>query len=650
MISKEIYSTSNWKNYFGQKEWVLYCLFITLGIVLRWTGLADRPFHHDESLYALYGHYAFMEPSTRFYQYQPLLHGPLLFNLYPYVYQTFGVSQWSARMPMSLLGSLLTLAPFLFRNYFHKITLLFITCLFSLSPSLIYWSRFIGHDLFVFGAMVLMLYGYVLKNHQFKSCFIILGLILHFCIKENAYVTCAILLGYLIFEYFFKSLYKMEKDSLIEKMLANLKSYPLAFLGAIFFSMFIYCFLYSAGFQYPKGILDGIYRESLSYWFNQHHIERIKGPFLFNFFLLSWYDFIFILCLLVHYFHFYYRASRALLISSLSAVAISFVGYALFKSGNSSLFLVWIKTFFKLKIPLDFFGPFILISHAINVSIYHLKQKQDTSAFWGYIFFSFFFTYSFLGEKVPWLSMYVLIPGFIYLGLYFQSVFSKYPASFFREHFWNKFFLYQFIILITISLIVFQQGEFWGAIIWLVIGVLYFILYFSNRKFNYLLRYSVASTLLMIVGLFNLRMALITNFSRAGSETEFISQVHTTQVFHKMNLEIRKQILTPLSGKRPKVMVLYDPIWPAAWYFKDLPEYSIRMYPTKQSDFDFIITRSITDPELLKTHNVLAIPLRGWWVPDYELMGLQQFLEYAFHHNPWSTSGFLFVTYARKKN
>src|SRR5690606_37038682 len=81
--------------------WLLVlCAYV---LYSRVWGLADKVMHHDESLFAYYGYWLCKGNG---YDYQPILHGPVLQFLSAFFFLLFGDSQWTMRLP-SLLGGLL---------------------------------------------------------------------------------------------------------------------------------------------------------------------------------------------------------------------------------------------------------------------------------------------------------------------------------------------------------------------------------------------------------------------------------------------------------------------------------------------------------------------------------------------------------------
>lgn len=572
-------------DYFTKKQWCLVLFLLLMGLFLRWYQLDVRPYHHDEALHAIHGYYIYSDPEHKYYRYNPLLHGPLLYNLLPFVYDTFGISNWSGRMLMALLGSLMIFVPLLFRRYFTPPFLIVLTAFLSLSPSLIYWSRFLCHDFLMISCMAAMLYAVAVSEERYKGFLFAFAFILAFCIKANSYITLLFLLVFLAYEFILSP-----KENLLFSLFRYLRRNYLWTLGGLLCGAFIFCWLYSSFFRHWDGVLDGIYRKSLAYWWNQHEIERIKGPFLFYFFNLSWYELAFVSLLFIQLIHIYWRAKWYYLVGTLFSLFFGF--YIFFFYEAPSTLLVFVKSFFKLKFPLDGIAPFFIMAQGVLLTTYHLLRKEKLLAFFAYWFWGAFFTYSFLGEKVPWLMSYIFIPGLIYLHLYWQKNFP----------------------------LVFLKG---------------------------------AKILFVLFIIFNLRMSIITNFSRAGGDTEYISQVHTTEAFHQVAQKLRYEMTTGVDAKKTTNLTLDDSVWPLSWYLRDLyPQYqfSMPLYGGLEQ-FDYVImgTHNSLRKELEKTHQTYFIPLRHWWVPDFPNMTFKNFLVYAFFHVPWNSPGSLNIIFSKKR-
>ncbi|NCP46630.1 MAG: hypothetical protein GW818_09495, partial [Flavobacteriales bacterium] len=137
------------------------------------------------------------------------------------------------------------------------------------------WSRYLRHDYLVLLEITVGIFLYIARP---KHWIILLGFVsgLHFSTKENFFVHLALLAGFVL-----------TKDIITKKFkLPKLKEVGIFVLGFLLSSIP----LYTGWFQYWPGFLDGAYRKSLSYWFNQHHVERIKGPFFYNSLIISIYE------------------------------------------------------------------------------------------------------------------------------------------------------------------------------------------------------------------------------------------------------------------------------------------------------------------------------------------------------------------------
>src|SRR5690606_20769121 len=77
----------------------------------------------------------------------------------------------------------------------------------------------------------------------------------------------------------------------------------------------------------------------------------------------------------------------------------------------------------------DVLGFFIFVSQSLIATVTHLLERNRALAFFGYMFLAHLATYSYLGEKVPWLTTYPFVTGLIYLALYFDGYFRRYPLT-----------------------------------------------------------------------------------------------------------------------------------------------------------------------------------------------------------------------------
>lgn len=633
---------SSIRDTFSRGEWWFFWSLIAAGLLLRWIGLDWRPYHHDESLHGMYGKYYFDFPDVNYYRYQALLHGPFLYNMLRAVYATLGENNWGARAPMALVGSALMFAPLCFRRYLSPTTLLALTAAVSLSPTLVYWSRFLREDILIVACMVGMLYGATVASGPRRALIVLLTLCLQFCIKENAYVLLAILLGYIFFEAYVSGVLLKDRNFLLLQLIRHCRKYWLAVLNSLALAVFVYCYLYSAGFRYAKGILDGLYRESLVYWLHQHNIDRISGPFLFHFYMLSWYESLFIVAFLLYLWSFYRSADvwtrtiGALFLISGLIVSLSISGTPITQYRLANLL--------KLKDSLDVFAFFILVPQSVIATVKHLLERDRQLAFFGYLFLANLATYSYLGEKVPWLTSYPFVTGLVYLALYFQRRWIG--TSLGREGYFavSSILRYAGVVAIILGLLfIIEEGN-PQSLPWVWFGIAAVAAGIAFERSGSLGRVNAKYFLFAVFCIYTLRASILTNFVYAGESREYISQVHTTKQFHEISETIRKEIELQIEGYKPKILVLGDSTWPMTWYMRDIPEYKFQAPPADYPKFDYIIQNWAENktPEPAN-FRYQRINLRGWWVPELKQMTLRKFLAYALNHTPWSPVGYSYA-------
>ena len=101
---------------FVKLDWekALYLVLIILALGTRLWDLGDRVQSHDECIHTkyswnLYAGYGF--------QHNPLMHGPFLFHATALSYFFFGDNDFSARVPVALMGVAVVAFPFLLHRW-----------------------------------------------------------------------------------------------------------------------------------------------------------------------------------------------------------------------------------------------------------------------------------------------------------------------------------------------------------------------------------------------------------------------------------------------------------------------------------------------------------------------------------------------------
>lgn len=558
---------------------ILLGLATLLAVFLRTYNLDERPPHHDESIHALYSFYGHYDPVNLAYKYDPMLHGPLMYKLVAQVYNIFGPSLENGRLFTSLIHCLaifiVSLA--LFRRW-GLLAGSFYLLAISFSPMHIIWSRFFREDSLVLLFMSLMVFSafYPLKR-VLKIPLCLFFLILQFTVKENSYMTLGLLIFYFPFFALIKFMLK-EKNG----MMTFIRQYSKPHLSVLFLflGLLTFALLYSNGFTYMAGIWDGLYEKSLLYWFHQHKIERISGPFFYNFLVLTWYDFFFVASAFFFYFLPKLKTLKihlvllgiALLISTAIAFGVNWVEPPVF-----------IDKVLKLKHPFDAFIFIFMLIMGAATTLDHLLRKEHLLSFLAFFFWANWFSYSYVGEKVPWLTLYPLFFGTIYHAILLSDV--------------------------KLRAVALKQ------------------------------RYLVFTSVTVLAGfqLFQISRSALAN---EGARTELASQVHTTREFDKELLSLRKKLLenNPREVKS-KVLLSGEPVWPGTWYLFSLPGFYFKDEGGNYSEYETILADQKWmnwHPEIEKTHKVTHLPFRHWWQPNWKSLSFFNWANYLIFRKPWN--------------
>jgi predicted membrane-bound mannosyltransferase/DNA-binding beta-propeller fold protein YncE len=184
----------------------LYLIFIIAAIIIRFWSLGDRVVSHDESLHT---QYSFQYYNGDGYQHTPLMHGPSLFHLTAVSFWLFGDNDFSARIPVAIVGILLVIAPYFLRDWIGRKGALIASFLLLVSPYFTYYSRYIRHDIYVIAAAVLTFTAILYYLRQRKDKYIwwfALGLALMFTTMETSFIYVAIFGGFLVIRLLLKGL------------------------------------------------------------------------------------------------------------------------------------------------------------------------------------------------------------------------------------------------------------------------------------------------------------------------------------------------------------------------------------------------------------------------------------------------------------
>ncbi len=195
--------------------WLPFWAVILLGTLLRFWDLGAKPLHHDESLHAYFAlqqvlHNTFWQWSScasganaNCYQYNPLMHGPFQFHAIALVYQ---VSQWlgapdngvnttTVRIMAALLGSVLVGLPYFLRDYLGRLGAWLASLFLAVSPSMVYFSRFAREDIYMacFTLLMVVAVGRYVRGRKMRWLLLAAaGFALSYTTSEATFLTIAV--------------------------------------------------------------------------------------------------------------------------------------------------------------------------------------------------------------------------------------------------------------------------------------------------------------------------------------------------------------------------------------------------------------------------------------------------------------------------
>ena len=166
-----------------------YVALVVVGLGMRLWDLGARAMHHDESLHALY---SWKLSNGEGFAHNPMMHGPLQFEANAALFFVLGDSDITARVLYAFMGTVLILMPLLFRSRLGRLGALFAAVLLTVSPAMLYYSRFARNDILMavwtFG-LVICMWRYFDEGRN-RYLYISAALLAFmFATKESAYLV-----------------------------------------------------------------------------------------------------------------------------------------------------------------------------------------------------------------------------------------------------------------------------------------------------------------------------------------------------------------------------------------------------------------------------------------------------------------------------
>jgi uncharacterized protein (TIGR03663 family) len=184
-------------------EGIVYAFIYLAAILTRLVGLGSRVMSHDESLHVFY---SWLITTGGGYLHSPMMHGPFLFESTALINLLFGANDFASRLVPAIMGILIViLIPKLFKPWIGRFGAMIGSILLLVSPYILYYSRYIRHDIMVIAWMLLMVFAILAYLHDRKEKYLALfvtALALMFSTMEITFIYLAIFAFFLFMRMF----------------------------------------------------------------------------------------------------------------------------------------------------------------------------------------------------------------------------------------------------------------------------------------------------------------------------------------------------------------------------------------------------------------------------------------------------------------
>jgi uncharacterized protein (TIGR03663 family) len=224
------------KNYISIKldyEKIVWVAILLFAAVSRFYDLGARVISHDESLHT---YYAWELSQGRGFEHSPLMHGPFQFHIVAFSYFLFGDSDFTSRIPSAVFGLAAVGVLWYFRDYLGKVGALVAAGLITISPMMLYYSRYVRNEALVVVWVLIMLLAVAkyFRNRQSKWLYVIAGVTaFNHATKEVAFLYDAIWMLFLGLLFVRDNIRDKWENEILKKVFLSL------LIGAVFFGLLV---------------------------------------------------------------------------------------------------------------------------------------------------------------------------------------------------------------------------------------------------------------------------------------------------------------------------------------------------------------------------------------------------------------------------
>jgi len=361
----------------------VFLLILLLTIIVRFWNLDLKLLHHDEAIHSWFS-FDLLTKGT--WIYDPSYHGPFLYYVTAGMFSLFGASDLVARLLPALFGTLLVpLVYFIYRlGYITKAQTLVVALFISISPDMVYFSRFLRHDIFMlfFTMLLLVALLYYLERGQLR--YVIVAAIATagaLSCKEEMPIILLIFISF--FGY-----------ALWKKRITLPPQWKNDLLIGLLLTTGLLVALYSAFGMHPETLVGQNFQinttgwyQAADHWLAMHEEQRLGGPFYFYIPLYLLYELPIFLLAILGTLQFVFKGTNLTLTGRRIKNWLKSRHFELSTADLATTSLTQIRTSRVTTEKSEFFFQFCI--------------------YWMILTMAF---YAYVGEKVPWLLIHQLLP------------------------------------------------------------------------------------------------------------------------------------------------------------------------------------------------------------------------------------------------
>jgi uncharacterized protein (TIGR03663 family) len=563
-------------------EKCLYIVVLLVAIANRSYMLGDRPYHHDESIHAFFS-WKVVDEGIANYKYDPVYHGPVLYYASALVMKLFGDSDFTARLSAVFFGFGILALAWPLRRYLGRWAALMFLVLVTFSPALTYFTRFIRHDVFVGLGNLLAVYfafRYAETRRALHLYVSATGLAIAFSCKEDMYalgpVMVLSLALMLVWEVVYANDWRAQLKATWSETSSLLKGAVVPILTSTIIFLVI-CLLFYTSLLTHRENWNPV-TPALKYWWGQHEIKRIGGPWYYYFPQLLAYDpLILIPGFLLMFVPLITPAAR----EKRPTKILWYLTIVAFAAFIGCIFYDWHLAGVVILAPLSLAGLTLMLRWLPN-------RFTRFLCIWTIGCFGF---YSWAQEKVPWLLFPILLPTALLAAIWFGERIEKGT-------------LRRPLPLLAVSAVS-------ALTLWTLIASNY--LYSAPRPAE-------------VPG------------PRHAELLAYVQSTYDIDVVMDRIHQVGKVLGT---GEKTRLAVSGNATWPLSWYLRHYPvnwSADVRNVDTPVLIIDKEATNSL-DKALAEKYEKVPFEIRGWWEPDTKLLNITTAVRWLLTREAFSGVG-----------